>query len=324
MDTGVEEYSRAGGSTDKLIKVQIEHTAQTVQNEEEPEQRPAQRETQMRIALEEVSYGGPETFTTNQEEPKSNPEDRRQATEAQPVAQQDSAIGADESATVTEHDQHEEEVDGVSDQSPPTQAEETSTGEQAATRLELLHQGANGDDEALAELLMKHYYKELVRFASARIDRSRAEDIVSDVVTRLLIRPEAIEVREPAPLSAFRNMLYTAIRNRVIDYGRHDTMMRRIGERDYVEALIMTIPEPSLAPDLEAVRQDVWRRVIGILEREMMKSQVNVFYDVYVLGLSIPECAAHRHIPTGTAKRRAMAARRVLRKAVLSGELELW
>ncbi len=93
-------------------------------------------------------------------------------------------------------------------------------------------------DESAFDALVAAYYAGLFRFALRYVpDRETAEDLVHDVLFRIWEQRERWEVQE-----SLATYLYGAVRNRAIDYARHELVERRWRERSVSRAAYSANP----------------------------------------------------------------------------------
>lgn len=164
---------------------------------------------------------------------------------------------------------------------------------------------ATGDERAMRQIYERHS-SAVAAFAAARLrDRSKAADVLHDVMLSVWRRPEAFSGR-----SSFRTFLLTMARNKAIDIIRREA---RIDYGDDGDTLVDHEPTPeslvSAAEDRDRVRACV---------AALSASHQSAVHLTFFEGLTISEAADVENVPAGTIKTRIYHAKKKL-AACLAG-----
>lgn len=172
-------------------------------------------------------------------------------------------------------------------------------------------------DGAAFEAMFRQYYEPLLRFALTYLPvRESAEDLVQDVFYRIWEHRERWAVR--TTLAAY---LYAAVRNRALDYVRHQLVEQQWEERALlardVTAATLRVPPVSALAQLELGELDlVIRRAVDRLPERCRQT----FLLSRVHGLAYAEIAAVMGTSVKTVKIQMGRALKALRAAVAASD----
>lgn len=168
-------------------------------------------------------------------------------------------------------------------------------------------------DAAAFEAIFRAHYATLCRYARGyRLSREAAEDLVQDVFLRVW------DARADwAPAGSVAAYLHAAVRNRALDYARHDAVherWRRHAADDDVVALaaVRPVADPADAA-LELAELDA---VLGRAVARLPDRCRQTFLLCRASELSYAEIAAVMNVSVKTVKEQMARALRVLRAAV--------
>jgi RNA polymerase sigma-70 factor, ECF subfamily len=164
---------------------------------------------------------------------------------------------------------------------------------------------ARGDTEALAQLYDLHAPVMLALAQRILGGRSEAEDLVHDVFLEAWRRAADYDPDR----GSVRAWLMLRTRSRAIDVRKSAAVSRTlsVGDTGWLERLLGSTDDASLAPDRELVRK---------LLRSLPDEQRVVLLLGYFEGLSSSEIAERISAPVGTVKSRVAAALARLRGAL--------
>ncbi len=170
--------------------------------------------------------------------------------------------------------------------------------------------GIRAGDEAAFDTLLTTYYPGLFRLAVRYVrDHAVAEDLVSDVLFRIWAQRERWEVR-----TSVVTYLYGAVRNRAVNYLRHERTARRWRERE--EALPADERTGRAeAADAAVEVADLDQAITRAIERLPARCR-QVFVLSRESGLSYAEIAAVMGISPKTVEVQMWKALKALRIAV--------
>jgi RNA polymerase sigma-70 factor (ECF subfamily) len=172
-------------------------------------------------------------------------------------------------------------------------------------------------DAAAFEAMFRRYYEPLLRFALTYLPvRETAEDLVQDVFYRIWEQRERWAVR--TTLAAY---LYGAVRNRALDYVRHQLVEQQWEERALlardVTAAALRVPPASALAQLELDELDlVIRRAVDRLPERCRQT----FLLSREHGLAYAEIAAVMGTSVKTVKIQMGRALKALRAAVAASD----
>lgn len=162
-------------------------------------------------------------------------------------------------------------------------------------------------DEALIRSLFNEHGRAMLAYATSLTgDRSAAEDVVQEALVRAWKSPDSLVNGK----GSVRGWLLTVVRNIVIDRARAR------GARP-TEVAESPMSEPSSPDHAERVVQAL--TLAGALDR-LPPHHRDVLEQVYLVGRSVAETAAHLGIAPGTVKSRTFHALRALRELVPATE----
>jgi RNA polymerase sigma factor (sigma-70 family) len=164
---------------------------------------------------------------------------------------------------------------------------------------------AHRDREAFAQLHAHFEPRVYALFLRSGIERSVAEDLTQEVMTRLWRRAHRYDRRKAAVVT----WLFRIARNLRIDYFR-----KQRGEPPLGEAAL-SIPDTTEAPDEALNSAQLHERVRAALSR-LPAQHLAMIRMAYFEGLSHREISARTGLPLGTVKGRIRSALRRLRRIV--------
>ena len=164
--------------------------------------------------------------------------------------------------------------------------------------IELLHQ----KQVTAFQELFDRFYQYLVLYAMKWVERQEvAEDIVQDLFLKIWERDT-----EYSSWYGFKNFLYQSVKNAALDHLKH-----RVVEGKYIQ-YIKKFPDENSDPELETMKQEVYRRLYAVLE-DLPKRCREVF-TYHLEGKKNAEIAALLHISVLTVKAQKQTAMRYLEK----------
>ena len=90
----------------------------------------------------------------------------------------------------------------------------------------ILLEGLKEGNKQIFDYLFHHYYSGLVVFANKHINKPEvAEDIVQDFFYKLWIKREKLQINQ-----TIKNYFFTSIKNRCIDYLRHNELQQKTND----------------------------------------------------------------------------------------------
>jgi RNA polymerase sigma-70 factor (ECF subfamily) len=165
-----------------------------------------------------------------------------------------------------------------------------------------------GDAHAFDELY-RTFYAPLVGFAVHYdgVTQAIAEEMIQETFLALWRAREAWEVR-----STVREYLFGAVRNRVLDYLRHERIVRTVSERVGPEA-IAGVAQNAEHPDTLIIAEEL-REAINTVLATMPAERRQVLILRWQEGFSYPEIASVLGISVNAAKQQGSRAQRALRR----------
>lgn len=150
------------------------------------------------------------------------------------------------------------------------------------------------------------YTPQLCRFAQVSVPADVAEDLVQDVLFDLWQRRETVVVGD----GELTQYLFGAVRNRVMQYLRHQRVVRRTEERDDDDVpgmgtTIASVESTVLAHDLESA--------LAVSLEQLSEIQRAVLALRWTHGLSYEQIAGTLQISAQAARQHASRAQRVIR-----------
>jgi RNA polymerase sigma-70 factor (ECF subfamily) len=149
------------------------------------------------------------------------------------------------------------------------------------------------------QAIFAHYTPLLVRFARLSVPLEAAEDIVQDVMFNLWELRATIDARD-----GLATYLFGAVRNRVINYARHEQIVRRTEDESIVsEPQPYGMGQEPPAPDSQAIANDIqaiFRQLLHRLspiQREIitLRWEHEMSYEQIAAALQITPTAARQH-----------------------------
>lgn len=162
-------------------------------------------------------------------------------------------------------------------------------------------------DEGAFEALFRMYYAPLVRFAHSYVrEREAAEDLVHDVLFRVWERRAQWELE-----GSLKTYLFSAVRNRTLDYLRHLAIRRRSAAEPGASGVPLRLAGADEAVESDELADTIARAVARLPERCRQ-----TFLLQRQEGLSYEEVARVMGVSSATVKIQMARALKALRAAL--------